>query len=646
MLEALLNAVISTWVRELLSNVQLKKEYMKMKKNILLMFVSVLLLSACDDLFSPADENLDRTYVDQKLQGFLLNAYSAIPTYYDNTEYATDDAVTNQKTNTYLKMALGSWSSQSNPVSRWNDAYSALQYVNLFLANVDSVKWAGDSEANALFKRRLKGEAYGLRALFMYHLLRNHAGFTEDGQLLGIQIDTAYQTLSADFNQARATFDACVKQIYRDLDRAELYLPMEYNDLGTTGVVPVKFQDITTSTSVYNRVMGLIARQLFNGLIAKSFRARTALLAASPAFEDASNTSTYAYAADAAAEVIDYNIATNGNAAGFGLATNGATYYGGSSASIAEITAIANASNPKEIIWREVLLTTASSSNNSIQEAENFPPSLGGAGYMNPTQNLVDAFPMANGYPIGYADQSKSGYDANFPYKGRDLRLDSYIIYNGSTGISSTKATIYTSSTDSVSVKSGDGINVRDGYSTRTGYYMKKRLRMDVNRASGSIVGQTHYNPRLRYTEIYLAYAEAANEAWGPKVTGTHTYSAYDIIKAIRKRSNPTTLASSDPYLDECAADKVKMRELIRNERRIELCFESFRFWDLRRWKVANLSETARGMDLSTNKTTGKITYIPMPEVEVRSYEDYMYYGPIPYSEVLKYSNLLQNKGW
>ena len=80
------------------------------------------------------------------------------------------------------------------------------------------------------------------------------------------------------------------------------------------------------------------------------------------------------------------------------------------------------------------------------------------------------------------------------------------------------------------------------------------------------------------------------------------------------------------------------MREVIRNERRLELCFESFRFWDIRRWKL-DLNEMALGMNVNNN------IYSPI-EVEVRSYKEFMYYGPIPYSEILKYSNLVQNKGW
>ena len=115
------------------------------------------------------------------------------------------------------------------------------------------------------------------------------------------------------------------------------------------------------------------------------------------------------------------------------------------------------------------------------------------------------------------------------------------------------------------------------------------------------------------------------------------SYSAYDIIKAIRTRAGVGT-SNSDPYLEECKADKNKMRELIRNERRLELCFENFRFWDIRRWGIS-LTETARGVDVNNN------VYTPL-NVEERAYKDYMYYGPIPYSETLKYNKIIQNEGW
>src|SRR5690606_38312271 len=163
---------------------------------------------------------------------------------------------------------------------------------------------------------------------------------------------------------------------------------------------------------------------------------------------------------------------------------------------------LSGGSNPPEIIWRENVQT-----NNGDVEAQNFPPSLFGNGLTNPTQNLVDAFPMADGYPIGHGS---STYNSNNPYAGRDPRLAKYIIYNGSRAGAGNQLILTGSGSGT-----DDALNAR-ATSTRTGYYMKKRLRMDVNRNPNSTVGKNHYNPRIRYTEIYLAYAEAANEAWGP----------------------------------------------------------------------------------------------------------------------------------
>jgi starch-binding outer membrane protein, SusD/RagB family len=286
-------------------------------------------------------------------------------------------------------------------------------------------------------------------------------------------------------------------------------------------------------------------------MIAKAIRSRLLLMAASSAFQNADNTITWADAADAAAQVIDLKGGLDG------LADNGVTYYTNTD----EINNFAEGVNPKEMIWRNNV-----SKDHSDTESNFYPPTLFGSGRMNPTQNLVDAFPMVNGYPI---TEGAGGYSESNPYEGRDPRLATYIIYNGAKeGPSNT--TIYTGS------KAGtdDGLNVLST-STRTGYYMKKRLIMSVNCNPASKNGQTHYDPRIRVTEIFLNYAEAANEAWGPTGKGTHAYSAYDVIKKIRQRAGVG--GTDDPYLEVCAADPLKMQQLIRNERRLELCFEGFR---------------------------------------------------------------------
>jgi hypothetical protein len=264
-------------------------------------------------------------------------------------------------------------------------------------------------------------------------------------------------------------------------------------------------------------------------------------------------------------------------------------------------------------------------------ESDNYPPSIYGKGRINPTQNFVDAFPMANGYPISNA---VGGYDAANPYANRDPRLDAYVVLNGSKVGSD--GTVITTAADGTTK---DALNREEGSSTRTGYYLRKLLRQDITLNPTGPTMARHYKPRLRYTEFFLNYAEAANEVYGPTGKGTHAYSAYDVIKAIRLRVHNGE-NWTDPYLESIKDDKDKMRELIRNERRIELSFEGFRFWDIRRWGLS-LTETANGMSINNAAATYSVI-----NVDTRNYKDYQLYGPIPYSEVLKYSNLLQNKGW
>ena len=104
-----------------------------MKKiNILLASAVLYLCCGCEDLFTPAPENYkDAEQMNsdaQYAQRILMNAYRIIPKYYNDTDYATDDAVTNSKSNGYMKMATGSWTSSNNPVNLWTDGFAAIHY--------------------------------------------------------------------------------------------------------------------------------------------------------------------------------------------------------------------------------------------------------------------------------------------------------------------------------------------------------------------------------------------------------------------------------------------------------------------------------------------------------------------------------------
>lgn len=569
-----------------------------MKKHIYIYFVlfSLLFFTSCDSFLEPGKFNnlyeSDILSSPTYTEGILITAYNGLPNgynfYYDA---ASDDAVTNVQGSAYSRMATGEWSAKYYPGSVWNSCYTQISYINKFLSVFESVTYSVDvrnsPEVNAnrdrLHKQRLKGEAYALRAWYKMQLLQGYSGKSADGTLLGFPLLNSNITPKDNWELPRNTFAECVNSIISDLDIAIANLPPVYVDKPGEGD--------------WNATMGVQYENRVTGNAAKVLKSRLLTLAASPAFSD-SNAATWAQAAEASAPLL--------GELGSLLAA-GKTFY--------------NAIRSKEIIWNR--------SQQSIRswEQANFPPSLFGAGNTNPSQNLVDAFPMRNGYPI--TDPS-SGYDPSNPYSNRDPRLSDYIIYNGT----NFKSVIYTY----VGAPS-NGINVLVS-STRTGYYLKKFMATGVNLNPSNLVSTAHTCVLARMTELLLNYAEAANEAWGPDGDPNgYGFTARSKIGELRARAGIT---SPDPYLASIAT-KEDMRALIRNERRLELCFEDFRFWDIRRWKdIATMQSPVRGVFITLEEGVYSYSY---SDIEDRSYTEDMIYGPIPYTETLKYG-IVQNKGW
>lgn len=580
---------------------------MKANISILILFFAVILFPSCSDMFEPGNNNQnfeDRLSYDPNFaEGLLLNGYAGLNKTYPQTESGTDDAVSNISTDAYRRLASGEWSSIYNPLDVWTDSYSKLYYINYFLQIVNNVVWypvpdgldaKKDSAKIASYKlihyyfnQQKRAEAYALRAIYHFRLLQIHAGKDANGILWGVPLITKTLKVDDSWKLPRDSFSVCVRLINQDLDSAISLLPDKFlND-------PLKPE--------YTYVFGPLNQNRINATIAKATKARVALMVASDAFQP--TTDNWLKAAMLNGVVIKGMTA---------LPTTSFTvdnvYYD-------------NLTNP-EVIWRFDKKTE------SVLEAAQLPLSLFGKGGINPTQNLVDAFPALNGYPI--TDLVKSTYLPTDPYKNRDPRLKKYIVYNGNT--IGTK-TINTTATDTK-----DGLNTNQ-YATRTGYYLIKLVRSDVV-LSPTVVAKQHFVTLMRYTEFFLNYAEAANEAWGPDADPqTYGWTARTVIAAIRKRAGIT---QPDAYLASLTT-KEQMRDLIRNERRIELCFEGFRFWDIRRWKL-DLNETVKGMKVEG--VSPAFTYTVF-DVETRNYKmPQMYYGPIPYKETLKFEGLIQNQGW
>ncbi|MFV9551417.1 RagB/SusD family nutrient uptake outer membrane protein [Algibacter sp. PT7-4] len=563
---------------------------------VMLVFTSMI---ACDT-FEPIDENrLDFDYVStdpESAEGILLNGYSGLVNQYSFSEAATDDAVSNQLSNSYKRIALGELSAQFNPASRWG-SFERVFWVNRFLEIIDAgeIKWSRDEEINEMFNMRMKGEAIALRALHHFYALQAHAGIGVSGDLLGVPYFKEFIDANGNFNTPRLSFEATVEAIMEDFDEALTLLPTDYSN--SVSDIDDWYADFDPDK--YKVVNGTQYDLRISGRIVKALKARLALFAASPSFLN--DGGYYTIAAENASNILN----TIGGISG--LVPEGLEFY------ISD-----NDKDSGEMVWRGSL----GGSNSAIEERM-FPPSVNGRGEINPTENFVEAFPMQSGLPATEAN----GYDPQNPYDNRDPRLEKYVVLNGSSFSGST-----------INTGVGGGIDRLDSipqFSTTTGYYLKKLLRPDVRiNNDGTTVGKSHYDVYFRYTELFLIFAEAANEIGGPDQL-INGMTARDVIAAIRERAG---IAQPDVYLTSIIS-KEDMRALIRNERRIELSFEGHRFWDLRRWGIS-LNETAKGYFNDGDN------YVEIPSIEIRNYQPFATYMPIPNSETLKFSELEQNNGW
>lgn len=566
--------------------------------------IPVLFLSSCE-LMEPDPSNV-YTLEDVKnytnyAEGLLLKAYIELPNNHSNftLAYGSDDAVTNNPSAGVKNANEGGWTSNSNPFGVWDDSYESIAYINTFLEETSEVEWYWEFEnVDEMYAKRLKGEAYGLRAWYYFGLLQAHAGMGANGEMLGVPIvDHVLDPGDPDgYEIPRSSFNELVEFILTDCDSAIAKLPDRYTDSGDS------FYNLGYGSDFTNRINGMAVRLL---------KTKTLLYAASPAYSD--GTYTYQQAAESAAEIMDLN-------GGLGEIESEnqdhLEFYSNND--------VASGNEHPEVFWY------SSRRNINGWEQNNYPPSWYGEGNTNPTQELVNAFPMETGIP---ADVTK--IESSDPFSNRDPRLSKYIFYNGATYIRNAGTADADTLVINTAADEQDAIGSSDPNRSLTGYYLKKfmNLGVDVNPAVNS--SGIHYYVYARYTDVLLMFAEAANEAVGPdgEIGG---YTAKSVINAIRERAGITATS----YVDISIA-LGEFGELIKNERRLEMCFENQRFWDLRRWKMTDvMKEPVHGVQVSEDGTT--YTYV---EVEKRNYKDYQIYGPIPYGETLKYE-LIQNEGW
>lgn len=250
-----------------------------------------------------------------------------------------------------------------------------------------------------------------------------------------------------------------------------------------------------------------------------------------------------------------------------------------------------------------------------------------------PSQNLVDDYDMSNGEPPflqrtgSRTINPASGYDPQDPYADRDPRFEASIIHNGS---------VYRGDRFEMWV-SEDGETwgfdsyKQSGDNPRSNYVMKKFMPDEDVPLSWQTI-YTNPWPHFRLAEIYLNYAEAQFELGNEGA-------ARQYVSTVRERAGMPPIPAS--------VGGEALRDRIRNERRIELAFEGHRFFDIRRWLIADEVENTpiRGMDI-IRSDSGDLTYEPVELLVKTPYEEKMNLLPIATAEIRRNPKLTQTPGW
>ena len=171
---------------------------------------------------------------------------------------------------------------------------------------------------------------------------------------------------------------------------------------------------------------------------------------------------------------------------------------------------------------------------------------------------------------------------------------------------------------------------------------------MGWNPTASSPATTTHSKFLIRWTHMVLAFAEAANHVTKNPNVALYGKTPKEMIKMLRVRKtydNTNGMSATDPYLD-AQTTEAAFDALVKNERRIETCFEGMRFYDLRRWStdLSLINKPVHGALITKTSATPTFTYNLNNEVEKRLFPSP--YNPIPYNEMMRMSKLVQNEGW
>ena len=533
-----------------------------------------------DNAFS--DPVLATRFADNSYN-YLLDDYGRLSTaqsYKGNTGQFSDEAVIADAITSHgvLTMNQGKFLdvASTDVGAVYTRMYQGIRNANVMLSRVDGIAWTTVQNG-----KLIKAQQLYLRAFFYFELVKRFGGV--------ILLDKPLEQTD-DFDLPRNTYEETVAFILKDLQDAEAILSTE-----TWGTIYSPATDWDAGNGG-RATVGAV----------RALRARLLLLDASPLNNPSNDLAKWKRAADASKAIM--------NMGKYSLHPQYATLLN-------------QPASPEYIL---IKVRPARSGNGNFLGDYIIPPSFGGAqGILNPTQNHVDLYEMANGKPI---TDPTSGYNPQDPYSKRDPRFALNIIYNDQTWLNRKVAMWVNNATNPVTY----GVDYQPGSNsyTRTRYYVRKLWPESVRGGSGGASAILNFI-FFRYGEVLLNYAEALNESDGPVAD------VYAAVNQIRVRAGMPALPTG--------LTKEAMRQRIRNERAVELAFEEFRWWDILRWKIGTeiIPKTVYGMNVERTATGFTYTPIALSAVYQRVFQDHMHRYPIPRNEIFKSNGILkQNPGW
>lgn len=273
-----------------------------------------------------------------------------------------------------------------------------------------------------------------------------------------------------------------------------------------------------------------------------------------------------------------------------------------------------------------------------------------------PTANYVDNYGMANGLPIKDITKAdpESGYNPEYPWKGRDPRFYNDIIFDGVRMVAGSIPNA--SEVNNRYANLSTGGSYRDiATGSRTGYLLFKFVPRTANKYDQGYGYDKSLNihlPYMRLADIYLMYAEAAAQGYGSAMgkAGNYAKTSVDAINVIRDRAgvghvDAKFLGSLDVYMEE-----------LRRERSVELAFEGHRFNDLRRWLMISKNpytlkksiefDRAATLDPTKDPKENRVLNIRESVILERKFTAKHNWLPLKVNDVNLYLEFSQNPGW